>query len=175
MHDKYGSDLPRIVPSWTTAPSDRFEEDVRPILDFTIKHGFIMKFLPLKTDQHAHWPSERGMILKAIDYAGSEYVTNQIGHTEQLSDEFGGKNCLVKGNQFYLDFGGNFLYPCDEYANQKVGSLLTSEIPLLLAKGEELYGEYPRQDSVCAHCPSGCHSDDSYILRHPERQLEWLS
>jgi MoaA/NifB/PqqE/SkfB family radical SAM enzyme len=175
LRNKYGSDLPRIVPSWTTNPSDSFEKDVRPILDFTIQQGFIMKFLPLKNDQYVDWPSERAMILKAIDYAGNEYVTNHPEHTEQLREDFGGKNCLVKGNQFYLDFGGNFLYPCDEYAHQKVGSLLTSEIPVLVAKGEELYGEYPRQDSVCAHCPSGCHSDDSYILRHPERQLEWLS
>jgi MoaA/NifB/PqqE/SkfB family radical SAM enzyme len=143
LRSEYGQDLPTIVPSWTTSPEDSFENDVRPILDFTIQHNFIMKFLPLKVDQHADWPSEREMILKALDYAGSEYVTNRLEHTEQLSDEFGRKNCLVKGNQFYLDFGGNFLYPCDEYAHQKVGSLLTSEIPVLLAKGEEVYGEYP--------------------------------
>jgi organic radical activating enzyme len=174
LRTQYGYDLPNIVPSWTTSPTDNFETDVRPILDFTMQHGFIMKFLPLKVDQHADWPSEREMILKALDYAGPQYVTNQLSHTEQLSDDFGRRNCMVKGNQFYLDFEGNFLYPCDEYAHQKVGSLLTTELPTLLSQGEDMYGAFPAQGSVCAHCPSGCHSDNSYILRSPGRQLEWL-
>jgi MoaA/NifB/PqqE/SkfB family radical SAM enzyme len=174
LREQYGDDLPTIVPSWTTSPSDSFEEDVKPILDFTIENNFVMKFLPLKVDQHADWASERDMALQALDYAGSRYVTNDRAHTLQLSDDFGRQNCLVSGNQFYIDFAGNFLYPCDEYAHQKVGSLLDSDIPTLIAEGESKYGTFPVNGSICAHCPSGCHSDNSYILKHPDRQLRWL-
>ncbi|RDI65012.1 radical SAM protein [Nocardia pseudobrasiliensis] len=174
LRQEFGADLPTVVPSWTTASNDDFDRDVVPLLDFCVENAFIMKFLPLKHDQHSDWAKEREMALRAVEYAGREYVTNDRRHSEQLSDAFTQSNCLVRGNQFYLDFEGNFLYPCDEYADQKVGSLLEHSIDELVARGRERYGEFPVRDSVCAHCPSGCHSDNSYILRHPERQLEWF-
>ncbi|PXX61055.1 4Fe-4S single cluster protein [Nocardia tenerifensis] len=170
----FGADLPTIVPSWTTSPTDDFDQDVAPLLDFCVENEFIMKFLPLKQNQHADWSKEREISLRAIEYAGPEYVTNDRAHSDRLSNEFTQTNCLVQSNQFYLDFEGNFLYPCDEYADQKVGSLLDSEIPDLVAAGRQRYGEYPGTASVCTHCPSGCHSDNSFILRNPARQLRWL-
>jgi MoaA/NifB/PqqE/SkfB family radical SAM enzyme len=177
LHDlknEFGEDLPRIVPSWTTASDDDFDRDVKPILDFSREHGFIVKFLPLKVDQHADWPKEREMILAAIDYLGSEGVTNQVPHTLQLADEYGSRNCLVNGNQFYIDFDGQFLYPCDEYAHQKVGSAFDQDVATLYEEGVRRYGAFPVAGSICAHCPSGCHSDNSFILRNPDRQLRWL-
>ncbi|MBF6128497.1 radical SAM protein [Nocardia brasiliensis] len=174
LRQEFGDDLPTIVPSWTTASTDDFDRDVVPILDFCVENRFIMKFLPLKQDQHSDWAKEREISLRAIEYAGPEFVTNDRKHSARLSNEFAQANCLVQGNQFYLDFEGNFLYPCDEYADQKVGSLLDSEVEDLVELGRQRYGEFPASGSVCAHCPSGCHSDNSFILRNPARQLQWL-
>src|SRR5579885_1167541 len=70
---------------------------------------------------------------------------------------------------------GQFLYPCDEYAHQKVGSVYEHDLDELYEEGVRRFGNYPRNDGICAHCPSGCHSDNYYILRFPERQLQWLA
>jgi MoaA/NifB/PqqE/SkfB family radical SAM enzyme len=172
---EFGDALPKIIPSWTTSPDDDFEKDVRPLLDFAVAHEFVVKFLPLKVNQHADWEKQRSIILQAIEYAGPQYVTNQLGHTVQLETQYGGRNCLVQGNQFYIDYEGQFLYPCDEYAHQKVGSVYEHDLDELYEEGVRRFGNYPRNDGICAHCPSGCHSDNSYILRFPERQLQWLA
>lgn len=174
LRSEFGENMPRIIPSWTTHPDDDFEKDVRPLLDYSRDHGFIVKFLPVKFNQKADWVKQRQMVLQAIEYAGPEAVTNQIGHTQQLSSDYGGKNCLVQRNQHYIDFEGNFLYPCDEYAHQKVGSIFEKGLDELFAEGVAKFGKYPRTDGICGNCPSGCHSDNSYILRFPERQLAWL-
>lgn len=174
LKGEYGESLPKVIPSWTTSPDDDFDRDIRPLLDYSLQHGFMVKFLPLKTNQRADWNKQQAVVLQAIAYAGPDAITNQLGHTEQLSDDFGRHNCLLQGNQFYVDYDGQFLYPCDEYADQRVGSVYDIDIDMLYAEGVRRFGEYPRSDGICAHCPSGCHSDNSYILRYPARQLKWL-
>jgi MoaA/NifB/PqqE/SkfB family radical SAM enzyme len=169
-----GELLPKIVISWTTGPNDDFEKDVKPLLDYAKEHDFVVKFLPLKVNQKANWEQQKKIVLKAIEYVGPNGVSNQLDHTLQLSTDFGMKNCLVQGNQHYIDFEGQFLYPCDEYAHHQVGSIYTHDIDTLFRKGIEKYGVYPRNESICTYCPSGCHSDNSYIFKFPERQLEWL-
>jgi hypothetical protein len=169
-----GGSLPRIVPSWTTAPADDFDKDVRPLLDYSVEHGFVVKFLPLKVNQKADWKQQRTIVLQALEYVGQEAVTNQLDHTLQLGEAFGTQNCLVAKTQHYIDFEGNFLYPCDEYAHQRVGTLYSRDIDTLYDLGAAKFGTYPRSDGVCAHCPSGCHSDNSYIIRNPARQIAWL-
>ena len=178
IHDlkvEFGDELPRVVPSWTTGPDDDFDRDVRPILDFAREHGFVVKFLPLKVDQHVDWKKQQEITLAATAYLGPEGVTNQLPHTLELAEDYGGRNCLVEGNQFYIDYDGQFLYPCDEYAHQKVGSAFDADLGTLYEEGVRRYGEYPVASSICAHCPSGCHSDNSFILRNPDRQLQWLA
>jgi radical SAM protein with 4Fe4S-binding SPASM domain len=130
--------------------------------------------LPVKKAQCVNWAHHRQVVLRALEYAGPEWVTNDPQHTAQLSDRFVRDTCLQQ-IQYYIDFEGQFLYPCDEFPNQKVGSVFEQSLDRLWQAGVRHYGPYPLQDGVCAHCPSGCHSDNSHIFTFPERQLRDLA
>lgn len=173
VKEELGGEFPRLCLSWTTGRDDDFQEDVRPLLDYALRHGFEVKFLPVKIDRRADWAHHRQVVLHALDYAPG-IVTNDRRHTENLSPEFVFNNCLQK-IQYYIDFEGEFLYPCDEFPHQKAGSIYRNTLDELWEAGRETFGVYPRRDAVCSHCPSGCHSDNSYIFQFPDRQLEDLS
>jgi hypothetical protein len=108
-----------------------------------------------------------------LSRSGAGTVTNELSHTLQLNDEFVMRNCL-QGVQYYIDFRGQFLYPCDEFPEQAVGSIYEYDIDALYERGRRRFGDYPKRASICGHCPSACHSDNSFILRNPERQLSDL-
>lgn len=78
--------------------------------------------------------------------------------------------------QFYIDFEGNFLYPCDEYSDQKVGKIYDYTLDELYKLGQEKFGSYPDpKRKTCRQCKSYCHAENSYNYRHPQRQLDILN
>lgn len=165
-----GYNFPKLCLSWTVSTDDHFE-DLHPLLDYVISNEFEIKFLPLKVNQLADWTHQKQFVLEALSYIPSQYVTNDLMHTENLEPKFVYDNCL-QGIQYYIDFEGKFLYPCDEFPDQQVDSVYDSlSLSQLYEKGVSKFGVYPQERSVCKHCPSGCHSDNSYIFRHPDRQL----
>jgi MoaA/NifB/PqqE/SkfB family radical SAM enzyme len=173
LKNEIGHDLPQTVLAWTTSPDDDFEQAVKPLLDYAVQHEFLVKFLPVKIDQRVDWDSHRKIVLKALEYAGQANITNQLFHTQALNPASVLDNCL-QGIQYYIDFEGYFMYPCDEYPHQKTGSIFEYSTDQLMQHGLDRFGVYPQTTAVCAHCPSGCHSDNSYIFRYPQRQLLYL-
>jgi MoaA/NifB/PqqE/SkfB family radical SAM enzyme len=174
VKEELGEAFPRLCLAWTTGSNDDFETDVRPLLDYAIQHRFEVKFLPVKIDQRVDWSRHRDIVLRAIEYASPKLITNELCHTDNLSPEFVFNNCL-QNIQYYIDFEGQFLYPCDEFPGQRVGSIYDRSLDKLFEYGLEKFGTYPRKDAVCSQCPSACHSDNSYIFKFPERQLQDLA
>jgi hypothetical protein len=168
-----GDRLPDLCLSWTTGPRDDFDRHLRPLLDYAVQHRFKVKFLPVKVGRRVDWARHKRLVLQAVAYASPETVTNDVQHTASLSPAYVFDTCL-QHIQYYIDFEGQFLYPCDEYPEQKAGSIYDDSLDDLFAAGLRTFGSYPRLDAVCAHCPSGCHSDNSYIFRFPSRQLKDL-
>lgn len=173
VRDKMGKDFPRLCLAWTTGLKDDFENDVVPLLEYASKYGFEVKFLPVKDGQKVDWHKHKQIVMKALEYAPSGAVTNDPVHTKKLSPHFVFENCL-QGVQSYIDLQGRFLYPCDEFPNQTAGSVYEYTLDDLFEAGLRKYGVYPRVGTVCSHCPSGCHSDNSFILRNPEIQIRDL-
>jgi len=162
--------FPRLCLAWTTARHDDFQRDVRPLLDYAIAHNFEVKFLPVKFNQQVDWAAHQRIVEQAIQYAPPRTITNDLEHTRRLGSEFLLTSCL-QGIQYYIDIKGQFLYPCDEFPDQVVGSVHEHTLAHLFDAGVQKYGVFPKRSSVCAQCPSGCHSDNSYIFRHPEAQM----
>lgn len=173
VKEELGEGFPHLCLAWTTGLNDNFYEDVRPLLDYAINHKFEVKFLPVKEDQKVNWTKHKYLVMQALEYASQKTVTNDPEHTKKLSPAFVFDNCL-QGIQYYIDFEGQFLYPCDEFPSQRVGSIYEHTLDDLFDIGMKKFGVYPREGTVCSHCPSGCHSDNSYILRYPEVQLKDL-
>lgn len=173
VKEELREEFPHLCLSWTTGLDDDFQKDVRPLLDYAIQHEFNVKFLPVKIDRRVDWARHKHIVLQALEYATPERITNDPQHTENLGSEFVFNNCLQKV-QYYIDFEGQFLYPCDEFPDQKVGSIYDYTPDELFEAGVRKFRAYPRENTICSHCPSGCHSDNSYIFRFPDRQLKDL-
>jgi MoaA/NifB/PqqE/SkfB family radical SAM enzyme len=168
-----GRDLPEICISYTLAGDEEFKKDIAPIIDFAQGNGFKIKFIPCKyPNQHVNWGQFKKIIKKTVANYGEKILLNVPELSELITDNFLFKNCL-QGIQFYIDFEGNFLYPCDEYSNHKVGKIYDYTLDELYKLGQEKFGIYPDpKRKACRQCKSYCHAENSYNYRHPQRQLD---
>jgi MoaA/NifB/PqqE/SkfB family radical SAM enzyme len=170
-----GTEFPAVCISYTLSDSEIFETDVLPIINYAQANGFDIKFLPCKyPNKEVDWGLLRGIVEKTRGYVGDEMLLNITDLVAQISHEFLFRNCL-QGMQFYIDFEGYFLYPCDEYPEHRVGRIYDHSVEDLYRMGMVKYGSYPSAtEKTCLRCKSYCHAENSYGFRHPEKQLAKL-
>jgi organic radical activating enzyme len=167
-----GNEFPAVCISYTLSHSEVFDTDILPIINYARTNGFDIKFLPCKyPNKDVNWELLRTVVDRAREYVDDGALLNISDLVTQISHEFLFRNCL-QGMQFYIDFEGHFLYPCDEYPEHRVGRIYDHSVENLYRMGVEKYGRYPSAtEKTCLRCKSYCHAENSYGYRHPERQL----
>jgi len=171
-----GTDFPSICISYTLTENENFEHKIIPIVEYALQNDFNIKFLPCKyPGKTVNWEQLKIIVNKIRKLIGNDEILLNIPElVEQISHEFLFKNCL-QGIQFYIDFEGYFLYPCDEFPNQRVAKIYDYSIDELYQMGKEMYGVYPsEQELTCLYCKSYCHAENSFNYRYPERQLSYF-
>lgn len=168
-------DFPAICISYTLAEDENFEHNILPIIEYATGNNFNIKFLPCKYhNKDVDWEQLKVVVKRARELVGKETLLNVTGLTGQISHQFLFRNCL-QGIQYYIDFEGYFLYPCDEFPDQKVAKIYDYSIDELYKTGMEKYGIYPdEKEETCLCCKSYCHAENSFNYRNPQRQLSYL-
>ena len=176
VRSEMGDQFPAICISYTLVENESFEKDILPVVQYAAKNNFEIKFLPCKyPNKDVNWAGLNVVLQQARDHIEPRKILNIPELAEKVSSEFLFKNCL-QGMQWYIDFEGYFLYPCDEYSNQRVGKIYDHSIDELYAMGQKKEGVFPKgHQKTCAFCKSYCHAENSFIYHYPERQLSYFS
>jgi len=170
-------DFPELCIGYTLTQDEKFERDILPVVKYAIENDFDVKFLPCKyVDKILNWDQLRDVVEKCHNYISDvNKLINIKGLVDKGNSEFLFNNCLQK-IQYYIDFDGYFLYPCDEYPENKVGKIFDHPIDELWNMGVKKFGMYPDKNSeVCMNCKSYCHAENSYNYQNPERQFQKFS
>lgn len=169
-------EFPDICISYTLSQDEIFERDIVPVIAYAAENDFNIKFLPCKyPDKDVNWALLRKVIEQTLEIVEEDRLLNIADLTQKITNEFLFENCL-QGMQFYIDFEGYFLYPCDEYSNQRVAKISDYTLDELYRMGMQKYGIYPnKKEKTCLRCKSYCHAENSYNYQHPERQLTLFS
>lgn len=167
-----GDDFPEICISYTLVSNEIFEQDILPVLQYAAKNRFNIKFLPCKyPNKQVNWAGLNEILTLAKKHIEPQYILNIPELAEQINHDFLFSNCL-QGMQWYIDFEGYFLYPCDEYSHQRIGKIYDFSIDELYKMGVDKFGKYPANcQKTCSFCKSYCHAENSFIYHYPEWQL----
>lgn len=169
-------DFPAIGISYTLTDNENFEHDIVPIIKYALYNNFNIKFLPCKyPDKTVNWEQLKIIVNKARELIKDDRILLNIPDlVEQISHQFLFQNCL-QGMQFYIDFEGYFLYPCDEYPENRVAKIYDYSIDELYKMGMEKFGHYPKDNGkTCTYCKSYCHAENSFNYCYPKRQLDFF-